>query len=84
LDCPTLVPTCETLWAHAFEYACALLHIDHRLTNPRHPWTNGQVERNRTVKAATVKRYYYETHDELRTRRGDFVNASTPLAASRP
>jgi hypothetical protein len=28
------------------------------------PWTNGQVERmNRTIKDATVKRYFYETHD---------------------
>jgi transposase InsO family protein len=26
--------------AHAFEYACALADIDHRLTKPRHPWTN--------------------------------------------
>ena len=32
--------------------------IEHRLTKPRHPWTNGQVERmNRTLKDATVKRY---------------------------
>src|ERR1043166_5976644 len=29
--------------AHAFEYACALADIDHRLTKPKHPWTNGQV-----------------------------------------
>ena len=30
--------------------------IDHRLTKPKHPWTNGQVERmNRTIKDATVK-----------------------------
>ena len=50
--------------AHAFEYACALNDIDHRLTKPKHPWTNGQVERmNRTIKDATVKRYFYETHD---------------------
>src|SRR5215212_2647503 len=30
---------------HAFELACAELSIEHRLTKPRHPWTNGQVER---------------------------------------
>ena len=30
--------------AHAFEYACAPSEIDHRLTKPRHPWTNGQVD----------------------------------------
>ena len=51
---------------HSFEMACADLDIEHRLTKPRHPWTNGQVERmNRTIKDATVKRFYYETHDEL-------------------
>ncbi len=31
---------------HAFEGACADLDIEHRLTKPRHPWTNGQVERD--------------------------------------
>src|SRR6202046_2494539 len=35
----------ELVWAHAFEYACAQNDIDHRLTKPKHPWTNGQVER---------------------------------------
>jgi len=28
----------EPLWCHAFEHACALLNIDHRLTKPKHPW----------------------------------------------
>lgn len=66
----------ELFWAHAFEYACAQNDIDHRLTKPKHPWTNGQVERmNRTLKDATVRRYYYETHDQLRTHLGDFVHA---------
>src|SRR5690606_2472705 len=35
----------ELFRAHAFEYACALNDIDHRTTKPKHPWTNGQVER---------------------------------------
>ena len=62
--------------AHAFEYACALNDIDHRLTKPKHPWTNGQVERmNRTLKDATVKGYFYETHDQLRAHLRDFVDA---------
>jgi len=66
----------EPIWAHAFEYACAQNHIDHRLTKPKHPWTNGQVERmNRTIKDATVKRYFYDTHDQLRAHLRDFVNA---------
>jgi hypothetical protein len=37
---------------------------------------NGQVERmNRTIKDATVKRYFYETHDQLRTHLRAFVDA---------
>ena len=66
----------ELFRAHAFEMACARNDIDHRLTKPKHPWTNGQVERmNRTIKDATVKRFYYETHDQLRSHLADFVTA---------
>jgi transposase InsO family protein len=66
----------EPFRAHAFELACAQNDIDHRLTKPKHPWTNGQVERmNRTLKEATVKRYYYETHDQLRPHLADFISA---------
>jgi transposase InsO family protein len=37
---------------------------------------NGQVERmNRTIKEATVKRFHYETHEQLRTHLTDFVTA---------
>ena len=40
-----------------FDMICEANGIEHRLTKPDHPWTNGQVERmNRTVKDATVKR----------------------------
>jgi transposase InsO family protein len=61
---------------HSFEAACADLDVEHRLTKPRHPWTNGQVERmNRTIKDATVKRFYYETHDQLQKHLADFVAA---------
>ena len=66
----------ELFRAHAFEYVCAQNDIDHRLTKPRHPWTNGQVERmNRTLKDATVRRYYYDTHDQLRGHLSDFLTA---------
>jgi transposase InsO family protein len=61
---------------HAFEAACADLDIEHRLTKPRHPWTNGQVERmNRTIKEATVRRFHYGSHNELRTHLQLFVDA---------
>ena len=31
--------------AHAFEYACALNDIDHRLTRPKHPWTTDVIDK---------------------------------------
>ena len=50
--------------------------LEHRLTKPNHPWTNGQVERmNRTIKEATVKRFHYESHNQLRTHLADFMAA---------
>ena len=59
-----------------FDMICAANGIEHRLTKPNHPWTNGQVERmNRTIKEATVKRYHYENHDQLRTHLSDFLDA---------
>jgi len=39
---------------------------------------------NRTIKEATVKRYYYETHDQLRTHLADFVTAYNFGVGSRP
>jgi transposase InsO family protein len=61
---------------HSFEWACDQTRIEHRLTKPRCPWTNGQVERmNRTIKDATVKRYHYASHDELRQHLQLFVDA---------
>lgn len=61
---------------HSFELACADLDIEHRVTKPRHPWTNGQVERmSRTIKDTTFRRFYHETHDQLRQHLGDFVAA---------
>jgi transposase InsO family protein len=66
----------EPVWAHAFEYACATLGIEHRTTKPKHPWTNGQVERmNRTIKDATVKRFHYDDHDQLARHLADFISA---------
>jgi transposase InsO family protein len=59
-----------------FDMICTANGIEHRLTKPNHPWTNGQVERmNRTIKDATVKRYHYESHDQLRTHLSDFLDA---------
>ena len=59
-----------------FDMICEANGIEHRLTKPNHPWTNGQVERmNRTIKDATVKRYHYDSHDQLRGHIADFLDA---------
>jgi len=51
--------------------------IAHRLTKPNHPSTTGQVERmNRTIKEATIKRFHYDSHDQLRAHLADFEAAS--------
>ncbi len=46
------------------------------MTKPNHPWANGQVERmNRTIREATVKRFHYESHEQLRVHLADFMAA---------
>ena len=61
---------------HRFDQICNEHGIEHRLTKPNHPLTNGQVERiNRTIKEATGKRYHYDSHDELRVHLANFVDA---------
>ena len=66
----------EIFRAHGFELVCARNDIDHRLTKPKHPWTNGQMERmNRTLKEATVRRYHYDSHDQLRKHLAAFLAA---------
>ena len=52
---------------HPFDIICAMHDIEHRLTQFRHPWTNGQVEvTNRIIKNHTTKVYFYETIKELK------------------
>jgi transposase InsO family protein len=62
--------------AHMFALRCREHGIQHRFTKINHPWTNGQVERmNRTIKEATVRRYHYDSHEQLARHLDDFVNA---------
>jgi transposase InsO family protein len=71
-------PRKQDVWdgRHIFDRVCDEHGIEHRLTKVNHPWTNGQVERmNRTLKDATVKRYHYGSHDQLRAHLRLFVDA---------
>jgi transposase InsO family protein len=59
-----------------FDRVCHEHGIQHRLTKVNHPWTNGQVERmNYTIKEATVRRYHYVSHEQLRVHLQLFVDA---------
>ncbi len=61
---------------HIFDRVCDENGVEHRLTKVKHPWTNGQVERmNRTIKEATVKRYHYDSHDQLTAHLHAFIDA---------
>lgn len=61
---------------HIFNRVCREHDIKHRLTKVKHPWTNGQVERmNQTIKDATVKRFHYDHHDQLRIHPANFMAA---------
>ena len=61
---------------HMFAMRCREHGIEHRFAKPNHPWTNGQVERmNRTIKDATVKRFHYDDHEQLRRHLTDFIAA---------
>jgi transposase-like protein len=61
---------------HAFDRICRENGIEHRLTKPYHPWTNGQAERmNRTIKDATIKAFHYPDLDALQVHVLAFVRA---------
>ena len=60
-------PEIEAIFGgHVFDRVCDEHGIEHKLTKPYHPWTNGQAERmNRTVKEATVKAFHYPDLEAL-------------------
>jgi transposase InsO family protein len=61
---------------HVFDRVCREHGIEHKLTKPYHPWTNGQAERmNRTVKEATVKAFHYPDLEALEAHVLAFVTA---------
>ncbi len=59
-----------------FDMICEANGIEHRLTKPNLPWSNGQAKRmNRMIKEATGKRCHYDSHDQLRTYLADSMAA---------
>ena len=69
-------PSRRFLGPHIFDRVCMNNGIEHRLTKPYHPWTNGQAERmNRTIKDATVKAFHYDDLHSLKAHVLAFVTA---------
>ena len=69
-------PTQRFFGPHIFDRVCIEHDIEHRLTKPYHPWTNGQAERmNRTIKDATVKLFHYDDLESLKAHVRAFVTA---------
>jgi transposase InsO family protein len=70
-------PEMEAIFGgHIFDRVCDQHGIEHRLTKPYHPWTNGQAERmNRTVKEATIKAFHYPDLEALKAHVLAFVTA---------
>ncbi len=61
---------------HVFGRVCAERGVEHMLTKPYHPSTNGQAERMvRTIKEATVRAFHYASIDDLRRHVRDWLLA---------
>lgn len=57
-----------------FDMICEAIDVQHWLT--KHPWTNDRVQwMNCTIKDATVKRFHYDRHEQLRVHLADFMAA---------
>lgn len=57
----------EPTGSHAFDQACARLNIEHRLIPPKHPQTNGMVERFNGRIAQLVNTTYFANAQEMTT-----------------
>ena len=67
--------------AHAFEYACAQYDIDRRLSSPSVHGPSASLQNAPPDQVAAVKRYFYQTHDQLRsTPHQNFVETAYKFA----
>jgi transposase InsO family protein len=69
---------------HAFDQVCAEHGIDHRLIPPRHPQTNGMVERFNGRIAEVLQTHHFDSSEELATtllRYTDLYNHYIPQRA---
>ena len=51
---------------HVFDQLCAQLGIEHRLTRPRHPQTNGMVERFNGRIADLLRTHHFRSSEDLK------------------
>ena len=52
---------------HVFDKACMALNIEHRLSPPRHPQTNGMVERFNGRIEEVLQSHHFRSGEELET-----------------
>ena len=60
---------------HMFDRICREHSIEHRLTKPNHPCQRSGRADEPHPQEATVRRYHYETHQQLREHLEAFLNA---------
>lgn len=58
---------------HIFDRICKENNIEHRLTKASHPRKMAKL--NKTLKDATVRKYYYQSHQQFEEHLYDFVMA---------